>query len=143
MVQWVPSTVIVFTNGRTKSVTLLYRALLGQCNTNLDAHRLKWAVELEREITKLDWARILQYVPKISRNARLRQIQLFCIHWAFLNPLRLSKMFPAAQDKCPRCDKMEAGLSHMIWDCPEVRGYKEEVVVTISQSTDRSIACKP
>ena len=69
------------------AVTLMYSVLLGQSHTHLDAHWIRWADDLGREITDADWDCVLQSITKVSRNVRFKQIQLFCVQRAYLTPI--------------------------------------------------------
>ena len=93
---------------------------------------------LGREVTDKDWSRILQWVPKVSRNARFKQIQLNCVHQAYLTPHHLSKMFASAQNVCPRCGATSADILLMIWACGKLVEHWDGVREVIGRvQTDR------
>lgn len=101
----------------------LYRGVREVTETPLLSTRMKWDIDLGRELTDKEWRMALEYPRIISRNPKFKSIQLMILHRAYLTPNRLHTIYPEVSDSCPRCHALQTKLYHMIWSCPRLAHY--------------------
>lgn len=72
--------------------------------------------------------------PKtITASARLRLVQVYYLHAAYLTPLRLHQARLSPDATCPRCSQQQADFYHMVWCCSVIAHFWEKVVGEITE----------
>lgn len=99
----------------------------------------KWEADLSVDIPDKTWDKLVERAWKSSRNARFQLIHFFVLHRAYLTPAGIAKYFNIVDAHCPRCSLGGAEFAHMLWDCPSLGLYWEEVVLLLRTITDRTL----
>lgn len=126
-----------------RAVSYLYRAIRANILSPLAELKIKWERDLECQINDLDRDRIVAHIPAVSRNARIKLINFYILHRAYLTPGRINKFYATAAEKCPRCGEFGAEMFHMVWSCTSLAGFWEEVIEYINGIILRDILCTP
>lgn len=66
------------------------------------------------------------YIPSMIAS-RDRFIQLKFLHRAYYTPQRLANIYPSPSPLCTRCALEKGSFFHMVWTCPSIRPYWQEV----------------
>ena len=106
-------------SSRRHRITNIYKAIT---KPRLPLHprvREKWAFDLQLELHDGDWDKILNYIPRVSRNARFRFLQFNFMHRTYLTPTRLHRIFPTVSSECPPAPRMRSTFT--IWSGPADR----------------------
>ena len=61
-------------------------------------------------------------------------MQFFILHRAYMSPANINKVFPLEQATCPRCTYADANMIHMIWACPTLLQYWQDVFTQLGQT---------
>lgn len=119
-------------------VCWLYRGLMEHLHIPLRPLRQKWETVFLRDLDYREWVLMVEHPRKVSSYCRLKVIQLFILHHAYLTPKALQKMYNTASSSCPRCPTQEADFIHMVWSCPVLRGYWMEVTLELYTLAERA-----
>lgn len=107
--------------------------------TSLCSLRQKWEEDLGEDIPEKAWAGLIERAWKSTRNARFQLVHFFILHRAYLTPAKINRLFKINTAMCPRCNTLGADFSHMMWGCPQLGTYWEEVVALLQDITTRDI----
>ncbi|KAJ1217743.1 hypothetical protein NDU88_005333 [Pleurodeles waltl] len=104
-------------NSGGKGVSQIYKALVNHAPGSLDSNRSKWESWVG-ELKEPDWAEALMAPRMLAVSARLRAVQFYYLHRAYLAPDRLHWAGLRPTALCPRCAGEPADLFHMVLSCP-------------------------
>ena len=130
----VVQTLYTFGAGR-HLIRWLYRALITLTKLSLSPLREKWEDELTRSLHDKEWEKVLARPHKISRGARLKLVQFFILHRAYLTPQKINSYYPGSNAACPRCALPDADFQHMIWGCPALHVYWTSITTLLATLT--------
>ena len=106
---------------------------------SLTTLRAKWDTDLTAPLTDREWELALMSPTNVPRNARLKLIQFYTLHRAYLTPGKINKYFTRTDAACPRCGQSDAELVHVLWSCPTIQLYWDQVLSRLSSCTGREI----
>lgn len=130
--------------GTIKAVTCLNRAVRHNSTHPLQELRTKWGGgDLGRPLEDKDWENILQRATKVSHNARFRLIGFYILHSAYITPDRIHQFFHREDAECPRCRENGANFMHMMWSCPSLENYCQEVTREVARIIEREVPHTP
>ena len=79
-----------------------------------------------------------------SRNPNYQQIHFNFIHKTYLTPKKAYRMRLAASPNCTLCSLNATGtFIHMMWECPTVKTFWEQIVKYLSKVLQKQIPCCP
>ena len=110
---------------------------------NLPKLRITWESDLQIPLSECDWINILQHIPRISRNARLKYLQFNYTHRTYMSPARLHSIFPSVSPRCLRCGDEDADFYHMVWKCSVLVPFWEEICGYLTWITGRAHLLTP
>lgn len=108
-------------------ISAIYNSLL---KAFLDSRTTPCFAAWEREFGELDsedWEEIMSLAPKVSLSPSHRLTQLFVFHRIYYTPLKLFKWGRRDSADCPRCLIHTGSFIHMMWRCPKLTRYWQEV----------------
>lgn len=119
-------------------VSDLYKCIIKASYKHLPIEQL-WKVEL-KDNSEWNWARIWHNVCLSSRNPNHQMIHYKFIHRAYLYPRRLHLMKLKDDPYCDFCvDNAIGTYLHMVWQCPHVYNFWENVAGNLSKIMEREI----
>lgn len=62
-------------------------------------------------------------IHPLMKSARDRYSQLKFLHRAYYTPQKLSKIYPAQSDRCPKCYNQFGTFLHVVWSCPLIQEF--------------------
>lgn len=104
--------------------------------------RKKW-VEDVGEINDNQWEAALKAIPVVSLSASQRLSQLFILHRAYRTPVQLHRWGGRDSSACPKCGVHRGDFIHLMWRCPKLHRYWEEVSRRISGLAQIHIPLNP
>lgn len=126
----------------TGIVSDFYKFLVQSSHKTLPVEQL-WKTEL-RDYSDWDWNYIWSNLSLSSRNPNHQMIHYKIIHRAYLYPRRLHQMKLKDNQYCDFCPDNTIGtFFHMVWQCPEVFQFWENVAKILPNITGRAIPCTP
>lgn len=103
--------------------------------------RSKWEEDLG-VISDEQWKEILAGGHQVSVSPAQKVSQLMLLHRTYYTPKRLFRFGGRKDDKCPRCQE-SGDLMHMIWKCPKLFRYWNEVVETLNKILALELKIEP
>lgn len=103
--------------------------------------KAKWEEEVGG-MTQEQWARILELGAQVSVTPSQRLSHLMLLNRAYYTPKRLFKFGRRPNDNCPRC-RRTGDLIHMVWRCPKLFRYWEEVTGNLGNIFGTTVANEP
>lgn len=91
----------------------IYRALINNTPTSLDRLRTQWE-EWVGTLEEKDWREALMAPRMVTASAKLRMVQLYYLHSAYLTPVRLHRAGFSPTPACARCGHEPADFFHMV-----------------------------
>lgn len=124
----------LLTSRNTKgAISSIYDSLLDHW---LSRYPLKaracWSGELG-DIDDDTWSDILAFVPEVSVSCSQCLTQLFILHRVYSTPVVLHRAGLRDSPLCPKCHAHSGDLLHLLWRCPKLRRYWEQVVQCINK----------
>lgn len=112
-------------------ILLIYRQLMVNYQDIMDIPGRKgWEMDLG-VILEEEWQSILKRAPLVSLTSTQCLSKLFIIYRTYRTPVKLYKWRRRETSECPWCEQSQADLLHMLWKCPKLSRYWQEVVSTI------------
>lgn len=94
-------------------------------------------------LTEEDWTEGLQQCIPLMISARDRFVQLKFIHRVYYTPARLSRIYSEVTDTCPKCRQSVGTFIHMVWECPHIQSFWQEVVADVNAVVGLSLDRDP
>lgn len=113
----------------------LVGALLTHTLKPLTSLRARWTEERGQPWTDREWEHVLASSTYIPRSSKLKLIQMYIIHRAYLSPDKINKNFNINTSTCPRCQLNDADLLHMLRSCTSLQTYWCAVTETLTKCT--------
>lgn len=82
------------------------------------------------------------FIPSMIA-AKDRFIQLKFLHRAYYTPQRLARILPHRDPMCPRRRVEEGSFWHMVWSCPKIQPYWQEVADALTEVCGSRIPFEP
>lgn len=98
-----------------------------------------WEIELGVEIDSDSWKEGLENIHTCSINVRHNLIQFQTLHRLYLSKVKLHSIFPEVSPFCNRCKVAEGSLTHIIWLCPKLQEYWENIFDCFSKAFKKNI----
>lgn len=110
------------------TVSIMYK-LLSSVNpcANLQI-RGQWERDMGMSISESQWNAALRKSTTISKCVRYKLIQLKIVHRAHMTPETLNKIDPSVSNKCWHGCGSVGTLTHMLWNCPAVKQFWQDIV---------------
>lgn len=125
-----------------KPLSSLYLYLTVTHDTDTSATLTKW----REDIPNLDddiWKDVVSvYIPSMIAS-RDRFIQLKFLHRAYYTPQRLSNIYPSLSPMCTRCSIERGSFFHVVWACPKIRPYWQEVTNALTEICGTRVSLDP
>ncbi|KAM4795685.1 acyl-coenzyme A thioesterase 9, mitochondrial [Rhinophrynus dorsalis] len=125
-----------------RPLSFIYQWLDSHIGRQEFSSRTKW----EKDVGPLeDWEWDLAKAGPalVVMSTRHQMIQLNILHRIYYTPVRLFKMRGSGSDRCLRCDTAQGTYLHMIWECPGVRGFWNDVVRVLALVLGRPVPVTP
>ena len=106
------------------------------------AIRTKWQ-EIIPNLTDEDWEEACSSHLYVSPIANNRLIQLYMLHQSYLSPSRLYAMQSIASPKCLRCSAKRADFIHIMWFCPVISRFWQEIIQILSSVLNMPVPLTP
>lgn len=122
------------TRDKRGMISRAYNILL---NSVLDASTVPARRGWERDLGALDgetWDLCLSSARMVSVSASQRVSHLMLLHRAYRTPLQLFHWGRRDSPLCPKCNRDQGTLLHMMWKCPKLFRYWTDVIGTISST---------
>lgn len=88
----------------------------------------QWEREMGLPISESQWNAALRNSTTSSKCVRYKLIQLKTIHRAYITPETLNKMDPSVSNKCWHGCGSVGTLTHMLWNCPAVKQFWQDII---------------
>lgn len=95
-------------------VSRIYRSLVNNGAPTLDALQTHWEGWLGPTEDD-DWRDALMAPKTLTSSSKLRLLQLYFLHTAYLTPIRLHKAGLRPNPDCVRCGQAPADFFHVVW----------------------------
>ena len=110
--------------------------------TNLQT-KCQWERDMGLPISEAQWNAALRNSTTISKCVRYKMIQLKLIHRAYMTPVIMSKIDPSVSNMCWHgCGSMGT-LMHMLWNCPAVKQFWQDIVNDLTSVLNTGITLCP
>lgn len=109
--------------------TMLLNLFLGDAPLRVVSHWEQDVGSFEEE----QWEEALLAVSTCSLNAAQKLSQLYIISRVHYTPARLARMGLGTDPTCTRCSRDHGDLIHLLWRCPKLHLYWNEVINTINR----------
>lgn len=117
----------------------IYRMLSLPPTHHRSPGQLRWERELGRALSNKEWQDIYFRANHTARNTASREAAVKVATYWYLTMPRLNKGNPDRSPNCWRgCDEIGT-LTHLLWDCPEVRDYWSTVLDDMNKCFDTAI----
>lgn len=124
---------VMLTEDRKGMISRVYARLI---HSTHDASNLLCRKGWEKDLGPIDgetWELCLASAPLASVSTSHKLLHIFLLHRVYRTPTKLQKWGLRDSPICPKCDKQEGDLLHMMWKCPKLFRYWQYVLSTISQ----------
>lgn len=138
-----PAEIVGNTETSKGLISVIYRYLLTQL---FSKHPVDLKTKWEGDLGPIEpgiWEEILQAIPKVSVSEQHRLSQIYLIHRVYRTPLFLHKIGLRDSPICNRCCIHPASLLHMMWNCPKLVRYWDEVISLINATYSVTIDTDP
>ncbi|KAJ1155451.1 hypothetical protein NDU88_008181 [Pleurodeles waltl] len=112
-------------------VSQVYRTLITSTACSLEELRWKWEGWVG-PVEEEDWTEALAAPHTLTMATRLRLIQTYYLHTAYLTPSKMHKAGLRPTADCPRCMSPDADFFHMVWSCSTINTYWKMISREIS-----------
>lgn len=80
------------------------------------------------ELEEDEWTDALVAGKLVSPRLADRLTHLYILHRSYLTPAHIARCNPQWDPLCPRCKDHNSSFYHLIWSCPVIRSYWEQLV---------------
>uniref|UniRef100_A0A803JYV6 Reverse transcriptase domain-containing protein n=1 Tax=Xenopus tropicalis TaxID=8364 RepID=A0A803JYV6_XENTR len=115
-----------------KLITTLYSLLLSTLQSPFLTAQKVWHQDIP-ELDREDWEEATDRAYLISTRDKLIQFKI--IHRLHLTPLRLYRMGIRNSSHCPKCGAPEANYFHLMWSCPQIHQFWNQILDHIQNTT--------
>lgn len=122
---------LVTRTSNKKLVTDLYKMLCSHRVHIYHAGRARWETDLGRQLTNREWAGACYRARHTTCNMHLADTFTKLVQYWYYTPARTHKAMPSQSMNCWRGCGHIGTLTHVLWDCPLLTPYWEEVLKDI------------
>lgn len=109
-------------------ISTLYNSFLTHWReTVAERSKIKWE-SLVGNISKEDWEEALETSIRVSLRYPERATQLYIVYLSYLSTTQVTKYCPGRHDIYPKCSQQPGSLFHLMWQCPQIQGFRVQVV---------------
>ncbi len=95
--------------------------------STFDSLRVIWEKDLGSSFSNEEWLSVCSNIfPKSASISVCEQNYKF-IHWTYLTPVRLHRIFPNCSQLCFKCKVDNGTVMHVFWDCDKIKMYWKEI----------------
>lgn len=105
--------------------------LKDKLETDLETCRIKWSEKLGENLEQETWKNILQNIPKSTPDLRLRWMQQKIIMDLYWYPTKMLHLKLSDSDICWNCKSSQGSFIHMIWLCPKIHTFWDNIFFRI------------
>lgn len=99
----------------------------------------KWEHDLGMTFSKAERAKTAQHIFKAARSVRYQESGYQLLSSLYRAPASLSKMYPGQPNCYWRCGGKEGCLVHLLWSCPLITPFWDQIKLHLPKFTDRMI----
>ncbi|KAJ1181232.1 hypothetical protein NDU88_006440 [Pleurodeles waltl] len=109
-------------------ISELYRLLQGEGRPPKSKGQLRWERELERELSDEEWERVFYRIHHTAYNAAGTETAYKVASYWYYTPARIHTWDPAKSSLCWRGCGGRGTLVHLLWHCPKLHRYWENII---------------
>lgn len=127
----------------SKLISTLYLALRARSVADIvNTAKNRWEGDIG-PVEDEDWDEVLENVKKTSPRLPERMTQLYIIHKSYLTPARLAKFSQNQDTHCPRCMSPISSFFHLIWSCPAIQTYWNQIITFLHDDMGSPVQVEP
>lgn len=116
-----------------KQISLFYSALMSYDKESTINKLEAWRLDTQEDIQEADWEKACFRAQRQTISTRMKLLQYKWLMRTYITPVKLNQWSPDIPDTCNKCSEEKGTLYHCVWDCPKIKKYWKEVVLTISE----------
>lgn len=117
-----------------KALSTIYKQLFSDTHRVMASCRRRWEGVFP-QLDSDDWDDIWDINFSRLISARDHLIQYKFLHWIYLTPARLARIFPSQSSCCWWCTLPSANFMHIFWDCVTIQRFWKEVTECVEEIT--------
>lgn len=124
-------------------ISTLYLHLLSAMTNGAPLEvRIKWQ-QLVPDLSDEDWEEACSAHLSVSPAVNNKLIHLYMLYKTYLTPARLHAMHRIPTSACTRCTCLHADFTHVMWLCPVIVRYWQQVSEILSAVLSVPVPCIP
>lgn len=124
-------------------ISELYAMIVAQSSAPRTAGQVRWETELGRPLTAKEWDQIWYRTHHTAHNVGSREAAYKIAHYWYFTPARVHAFNRTQPDLCWRGCGATGTLLHLLWHCPKLGRYWEEVLSDVNEAFQVTIPASP